>query len=130
MEIRERRADVGVGKQPLPRSLVSSIPNNGTLIARASDWFCPWTRDTFPGFRKHILSLLPRSYVWGSVQNWRAGRAKLPPPVARALSEEIRRRCAVGLEIAADLDAAADAEDARVKPLQGFFRVEKEPFRR
>jgi hypothetical protein len=54
----------------------------------------------------------------------------MPSSSARALAAAIEVRVIEGQALILELREYADAEDARVKPLHGFFRVEKEPFRR
>ena len=129
MDVRERGA-IRVGTALYGRGVALNCSGHYTIASRAFHWLCPWTGRTFPGFQRHILSLLPRPYKWSAVQHLRRDRRRMPSSSARALAAAIEVRVIEGQALILELREYADAEDARVKPLHGFFRVEKEPFRR
>lgn len=77
-------------------------------------WVFPWTRRSYPGFQRGVLSILCRRVTWGAAAHWRAGRRKLPIDIACGLAEHIEARAANGLALAAELRQFIATEEARL----------------
>ena len=92
---------------------------NMALCDHALRWLFPWTRRSYPGFRKGVLSALPRSYTWQAVQHWRRGRRLMGADVADALADQIEALCVDGRDIIAGLRSHAAAERTKPKRLVG-----------
>ena len=122
--------DVGTApsRHALPNdvSLVLAIPpDNKPLHRRAADWLCPWTAETFPGFRKFILGLFPRPMTWTATQHWASGRTPLPPDIADALADAIAQRRRAGQQLEEELRQHAAAIRARPPQRYGWARVDE-----
>ncbi len=97
-----------------------------TVIWDAALYLCPWLARGFPGRRASFLGILPRAYTWQAVQHWQKGRRRCPANVARSIAAAVRDKAERGLQLAAEHDAYADAEEARPKRRCGFLRVEED----
>ena len=112
-----------IGRVPrIPKPYRGSV----AAIPHAFVWLCPWLTTGFVGFRATILGLMPRPYTWSAVRHWKSGRNRVPADVARAIAAAVRDKAERGLQLAAELDAYADAEEARPKRRCGFLRVEED----
>ena len=116
------------------RHLSHSSVNNASTInnlplpllsqwERAVLWLCPWSKITFPGKRRFILSLLPRTVTWDSGAHWRRGG--LPADIADALADAIESRAKIGAELASELRQHAAAMRARPPQRYGWARVDE-----
>ena len=105
--------------QELPRVEPSSI-GYAALAMRAMDWLAPYSRRTYPGQHRTILSLLDFRVTFGAVRHWSHGRRSLPSWAARAWADAIESRSRRGLQLVDELRAHADKMDARPAPRHGF----------
>ena len=90
-----------------PRLVLRNMPRPlvGTF-ADAAAWCFPWNVFSYPGHYRGLLAVLGRSVSLSSICGWKQ-RDRPAPWAAAVLSAYIRRRCAVGLELADRLDAYA-----------------------
>lgn len=90
----------------------SPLPHH--LTADTVRWLAPWDVRHYPGRQRVVIAALGRWVTPQTVNHWRSRCGILLPSwAARAWSAAIKLRCEAGLAIAAQLDAHADAMDAR-----------------
>ena len=108
-----------------PLKSARRVPNAGNvaLCERAIRWLFPWTQRSYPGFRKGALSVLPRAYTWQVVQHWQKNNREMPAPVAHAIAVRMETTALEGLEIATELRAHTDGQDARPKRMVGCCAI-------
>lgn len=94
-----------------------------SLYERVAQWSYPWTRRSYPGFRRGLMSLIGRPVTWGAIAHWRAGRRRLPVDVALAHAEAIEARCHSGLAIAAELRDYIASEGKIIRRRDGICNV-------
>ena len=113
----QRDSSISNIKRPYHLSHTHSIADLVSL------YFCPWQRDRFPGMRRVILATLPRKYDWSAVQHWRAGRRRLPVPVAEAWVALLQARIATAQALIAALQAHID--ETPLPTPRGFMQVDE-----
>lgn len=109
-----------------PRSYVPRrTPSaSSTLLARASTWLLPWTRDEYPGRHKGIVLALKGCRAFGTLRAYAKGKRRLPEAIALMLADLIRARVEAGLALVAELEAYA-ARPSPGRRRRGFMRVDQ-----
>lgn len=86
------------------RTLAPPLRSNcNTLAERAGNWIVPWSRLTFPGFRRGLLELLGNRVTYSALKGWRSGRRTMPDWAREAWADHIEARCRAGLALVAEL---------------------------
>lgn len=102
--------------------VAESVPAVGMALA----WIMPWDADNYPGRYRGIVTLLGKRWCRSALWRWSTGAQRTPPNVLLALAVEIERRCEIGLAIAAQLRAEADAWRPFDRSQLGFLAIDPE----